>query len=120
MTSKEIALALAEAAVQKKGQDICILDLHEIASFADFFVIVTGTSKRHVRTLADAALDWAHACQIRPLGMEGEDTARWILLDLGDVLVHVFEQEARDFYSLERLWGEAPALTPRKALGVSA
>jgi ribosome-associated protein len=112
LTSKEKAIALAEAATAKKGADIRILDLREIPGFTDFFVIATGTSDRHVRTLAEAALKAAHCYGERPLGIEGEKTARWLLIDLGDVVVHFFQHEAREFYCLERLWGDAAAVDP--------
>ena len=107
MTSKEKALALASAIAAKNGIDIQIFDLREVSSFTDFFVIATGTSNRHVRTLADAAVQTAHQHGERKLGMEGDPPGRWILVDLGDVVVHLFEAQAREFYSLERLWDEA-------------
>ncbi len=110
MTSKEKALALAEALHQKKGFDVRILDVRETASFTNFFVIATGASDRHVRTLANAALESTRYSGQHLLGTEGEKTARWILIDVGDVVVHVFQREARDFYGLERLWGDAAAL----------
>jgi ribosome-associated protein len=110
LTSKEKALALAEALNQKKGFDVRILDLRGTAAFTNFFVIATGASDRHVRTLADSAFESARLSGQHLLGTEGEKTARWILIDVGDVVVHVFQREARDFYGLERLWGDAAAL----------
>ncbi len=96
MTSKEKALAVAAGIADKKGVDIQILDLGELCSFTDFFVIATGTSARHVQTLADAALE--------------------VSAKLGDVIVHLFLAEAREFFGLERLWGDAEALElPRVA-----
>jgi ribosome-associated protein len=112
LTSKEKALALAQAATAKKGTDVRILDLRKIPGFTDFFVIATGTSERHVRTLADATEESARRYGDRPFGIEGEKTARWVLIDLGDVVVHLFQHEAREYYSLERLWGEAEAVDP--------
>ncbi len=107
MTSKEKAVALAGEIADKKGRDIQVFDLRGISSFTDFFVIATGTSNRHVKTLANATLRSAREQGERKLGLEGDPPGRWILVDLDDVIVHLFEQEARDFYSLERLWGEA-------------
>ncbi len=107
MTSREKALALATEVAGKQGMDIQILDLREVSSFTDFFVIATGTSNRHVRTLADATVQSARQHGERKLGMEGDPPGRWILVDLGDVVVHLFEAKAREFYSLERLWDEA-------------
>jgi ribosome-associated protein len=107
VTSKEKALALCHALVERKGQDIRALDLAEVSAFTDFFVIATGSSDRHVKSLADAVLETARALGEHPIGVEGQQLGRWILIDLADVVVHVFQQEARDFYDLERLWGEA-------------
>lgn len=116
MTSKEKALALAEATHGKKGFEVRILDLRGTVSFTDFFVIATGASDRHVRSLADAVVEAARQRGEKPIGVEGEKTARWILIDLGDVLVHLFQHEARGFYALERLWGDAAAVElPRVA-----
>jgi len=117
LKSKEKALALAEATNQKKGFNVRILDLRGTASFTDFFVIATGASDRHVRTLAEATLEAAQRYGERPLGIEGEKTARWLLIDLGDVLVHLFQREARAFYGLERLWGDAAPLELPQAAG---
>ncbi len=119
MRSKEKALALAEATNEKKGFRVRILDLRGTASFTDFFVIATGASDRHVRSLADAVLETARRSGEQPLGVEGEKTARWLLIDLGDVLVHLFQREAREFYGLERLWGDAAALELPRAAGAS-
>ena len=116
MTSKEKLLAITQAAMDKNGADLQILDLRSIQGFTDFFVIVTGTSDRHVRTLADSISEAAREFGERPLGVEGEQLARWVLIDLGDVVVHVFQDEARHYYNLERLWGEAEAVDlPRAA-----
>ncbi len=117
MTSKEKALAVAAGIADKKGVDIQILDLGELCSFTDFFVIATGTSARHVQTLADAALDVSAKLGERVLGIEGEGAARWVLVDLGDVIVHLFLAEAREFFGLERLWGDAEALELPRAAG---
>jgi ribosome-associated protein len=107
LKAKEKALAIATQLAAKKGLDIEIFDLSEISSFTDFFVICTGTSNRHVKTLADETLETARQHGERSLGVEGDPPGRWILVDLGDVVVHLFESEAREFYALERLWGEA-------------
>ena len=118
MNSKEKAKLCAEAISSKKGMDVQILDLRPIFGFTDFFVIASGTSDRHVRTLCDAVVERIKASGEQPFGREGEETARWLLIDLGDVVVHVFQRDARDFYSLERLWGEAESVkAPRVAEG---
>ena len=107
MTSKDKALLAAEAAGERKGLDVRVLDLREMGAFTDFFVIASGTSDRHARAVAESVLEALRAQGERPLGTEGERNGRWILLDLGDVVVHVFQPEVREFYDLERLWGEA-------------
>src|SRR5262245_55221159 len=87
--------------------DVKILDLGDLKSFTDYFVVASATSDRHARALADAASEAARKLGQRTLGLEGEQPGRWILVDLGDVVVHVFQEDAREFYSLERLWGDA-------------
>ncbi len=111
MNPRDKALAIATALASRKGIDVLVLDLHEISSFTDFFVIATGTSNRHVKSLAEATMECMRGCGERALGIEGDPPGRWILVDLGDVVVHLFEPSARDFYSLERLWGEAERLS---------
>ena len=111
MNPRDKALAIATALASRKGIDVLVLDLHEISSFTDFFVITSGTSTRHVKSLAEATMECMRGCGERSLGVEGDPPGRWILVDLGDVVVHLFEPSARDFYSLERLWGEAERLS---------
>ena len=104
MTSKQRATLLARALEEKKGIDIRVLDLREARSFTDFFVIATATSDTHAKALSDAVLEACRTLGEHPFGVEGEQTARWILIDLSDLVVHVFQRESRDFYNLERLW----------------
>jgi len=99
---------LAEAAVERKAQDLLALDVHQLTSFADAFLIATGTSDRHVRSVADAILEAGKALGKPALGVEGYDKGRWVLIDLNEVVVHVFQAEVREYYDLERLWGDAP------------
>ena len=96
---------------EKKALDILLMDLRAVTDTADFFVLCSGTSDQHVRALADELVDRLRAEGQRPWHVEGLAARRWILLDFVDVVVHVFSQEAREFYSLERLWGDAD-LTP--------
>jgi ribosome-associated protein len=117
VTSKERALCAAAAAADKKGAEVRVLDLREMGAFTDFFVIATGTSDRHVRAIADAAIEAVRERGERPFGVEGEDTARWVLVDWGDVVLHVFRPEVREFYALERLWGEAEQIELPLAAG---
>jgi ribosome-associated protein len=101
---------LAEAAVQKKARDLVGLDVHQLTSFTDAFLLATGTSDRHVRSVADAVLEVSKEMGRSPLGVEGYDQGRWVLIDLNEVVVHVFQEEVREYYDLERLWGDAPAI----------
>lgn len=104
------ARQLAEAALEKKALRVVALDVRALTSFADTFLLATGTSDRHVRSVADGILAANRAQGGGRMGVEGYDEARWILLDLGDVIVHVFQAEAREHYDLDRLWGDAKAL----------
>ncbi len=101
---------IVEAALERKVNDVVGLDVREISSFADTFIIATGTSDRHVRSVADSIGAALKAHGDPPLGVEGYDEGRWVLIDCGDTIVHIFQQEIRDHYDLERLWSDAPAL----------
>ncbi len=91
-----------------KGKEIVALDVTRATSVTDYMVIASGTSNRHVKALVDNLLESSHANGIPSIGVEGRETMEWVLVDLGDVVVHVMKQEARDFYDLERLWSEVP------------
>ncbi len=95
---------LAGAALDKKALDVVALDVREMTSFADVLLLATGTSDRHVRTVADAVIE---AAGEKPLGVEGYDDGRWLLIDLNDIVVHVFQSEVREHYDMERLWSDA-------------
>jgi ribosome-associated protein len=95
------------AAWEKKALDLTVLDLREIASFTDFFVIATGTNKRQVQAISDEVVEQLKRGGTRAARVEGYQTAEWILVDYGDFVVHVFDEKARRFYDLERLWREA-------------
>jgi ribosome-associated protein len=118
LNSKDQALAVARALDDARARDIAILDVAEISGFADYFVIATGTSVRHVRTLAERALEALDRSGCKRTAVEGLETCRWVLVDGFDVVVHLFVDEAREFYGLERLWDEAEsvALAPAAAL----
>jgi len=92
-----------------KGQKILALDVTKLTSITDFMVLVSGTSNRHVKALVDQTIDAAKEIGVPVRGIEGRETYEWVLLDLGDVLVHVMQASAREFYDLERLWSELPA-----------
>jgi len=103
----ELAHRIVEIASDKKGSDIVMLRTAELTTMADFFVICSGRSDRQVQALAGAIIEELREDGIRPLGTEGLNAARWVLLDYGSVIVHVFAPEERDYYGLDRLWGKA-------------
>lgn len=92
----------------RKANEVTLLDLRGISSATDWFVIASGTSDTHVAALAGNVIDGLKKDGVRPLNTEGERQARWILIDYFDFVVHVFHPAAREFYQLERLWGDAP------------
>ena len=103
----ERVLAALHAASEKKALEPVILDLREIASFTDYFVIVSGANERQVQAISDEVYETLKKSGHAAARVEGYKTAEWILLDYGDFVVHVFEQKARKFYDLERLWRES-------------
>ncbi|HWN10056.1 MAG TPA: ribosome silencing factor [Pyrinomonadaceae bacterium] len=100
-------LMAVHAAADKKALDIVVLDLREIASFTDHFVIASGTNERQVKAIADGVVDTLKKSGTPAARIEGYKTAEWILLDYGDFVFHVFDDKARKFYDLERLWRES-------------
>jgi ribosome-associated protein len=107
LKSRELALKAAEAALSKKAQDVVILELGELTVIADYFVLCSGESTTQVRAIAEfIELELARK-GIRPMGREGFNFSHWVLLDYGDVIVHIFEKETRHYYSLEKLWMDA-------------
>ena len=107
LSAKEVAYEVTKALDSKKGMDIKLLRINEISSLADYFLICTGTSNTHVKTLCDYA-EYAMEQLGEPLlGREGHRGNAWELLDYGSVVIHVFTDEARKFYDLERLWADA-------------
>ena len=106
MESKELAIALARALDAKKARDIRVIRVHDLTTVTDYFVIATGTSTTHVGALAVEADFQLGRQGVNVLRTEGHDGKRWILLDYGSVIVHVFTQEAHDFYDLEHLWAD--------------
>ena len=110
MTAREKLQLALRVAEERKAQEPVSLDLTKLTLVADYFVICHGTSDTHLRGLADAFLERFHEAGLKPLGCEGYRQARWILLDFGEVVIHVFAPEEREYYGLERLWGGAPRL----------
>lgn len=104
MKAEQIRDLALDALVDMKALDVRTLDVHALTSIMDYMIVASGTSDRHVRSLADAVVERAKQNGVRPLGVEGERHAQWALVDLGDVVVHIMRPEVRDFYQLEKLW----------------
>jgi ribosome-associated protein len=110
LTLQEKAQIVAEASLERAAEEVVALDVRKAVSFADVFVICTGRSDRQVRSIADAIEQAVARHGEHPLGIEGYEEGRWVLMDLADVIVHVFQHEVRRRYDLERLWSDAPKL----------
>lgn len=108
--TKAFALEAAKLARDRHCTDIVVLDLHGKSPATDYFVIVTGTSDRQMRSVADEISEKAREHGLQRFGRAGYDQARWILLDYVDIVIHIFDTEYRDFYDLELLWGDAEKL----------
>ena len=101
---------LIETAIDDlKGQDVTVLDVTELSDVMDTLIIVTGTSNRHVKSIASSVVEDGKKAGFRPIGVEGMDAGEWVLVDYGDIVVHVMQQTTRDFYALEKLWSMEPA-----------
>lgn len=107
--TEEVSRAV-DLALDRKGRAVAVLDLRGLSSATDFFVIATGTSDVHVRRIAEHIIEEMRSDGVRPDHVEGLQGGRWVLIDFIDFVVHVFHPAARDFYELERLWGDAPLL----------
>lgn len=106
----EAARVAAAALEERSGEDIAILDLSDLLVVTDIFVLATGTSRRNVLTLADETVAALREIDRRPIRKEGTDHGKWVLLDYGDVVIHLFDRETREYYDLERLWAGAPRI----------
>ncbi len=115
MDSRKLALLCRELADNKKAEDIVVLDVREISSVTDYFVIASGTSEPHLRAIVDEITGKLRDEQgVRPRAVDGTFQAAWIVLDYFDVIVHVMRADVRERYDLETLWGDAPRLKGRK------
>ncbi|HZL43328.1 MAG TPA: ribosome silencing factor [Verrucomicrobiae bacterium] len=118
MDSRKLALLCRELADNKKAEDIVILEVRELSSVTDYFVLASGTSEPHLRAIVDEIKDQLRdRHDIRPLAVDGTLHTAWIVLDYFDVIVHVMRQDVRERYDLETLWGDAPRLRARKPRG---
>jgi ribosome-associated protein len=108
--SRELALHIAEILADTPAADTLVLDIHELSTFADFFAICSGENERQLRAISNALLEKLGEEKVRPQRTEGNPQSGWIVLDYGDVIVHVFDVDQRAFYRLESLWSEAQTL----------
>ena len=108
MTVEQMVKVAYDAIDDKLGQDISIINIGQVSSLCDYFIIATASSSRQVKAIADSVQDAFTEQGIEQRAKEGYDTQTWILLDYGDIIVHVFDEENREFYNLEKLWKDAP------------
>jgi len=106
-TSRRLARTIAQISLTKKARDVLILDLRKLTTITDFFVLCTGDSDTHVKAIVDAIAENLEHEKVKAWHVEGYSALKWVLMDYVDVVVHVFQQATREFYSLEALWGDA-------------
>ena len=111
LTSRQLAKRIAELALDKKAEDIVVLDMRKLVNFCDYFVICSGTSNRHAQAVADGIEEGLQDMGLNVKISSGMHRSAWVVCDLGDVVAHVFETSVREFYNLEYLWREAKHLT---------
>jgi ribosome-associated protein len=104
--STELKAFVVDKVDDLKAKDVVVLDVTNQSNITDYMVICSGTSKTHVRAIAENLVVQAKAAGIQPLGVEGRDSSEWVLVDLGDVILHVMQESSRDYYQLEKLWSE--------------
>ncbi|WP_240411398.1 ribosome silencing factor [Limosilactobacillus vaginalis] len=114
MDSKQLLEMAVKAGDGRRAEDIVALKVDQISPMADYFVIMTGGSDRQVQAIANAIIEKAHEEKVNIGSVEGKNYAQWVLIDLGDVVVHVFREETRAFYNLEKLWSDAPMVNISK------
>jgi ribosome-associated protein len=119
-SGRDAAIAAARAASEKKAFDVRILEVRDLIVITDYFVIASGATDRQVRTIVEEVETSLSAMGLRAIRREGEREGRWILLDFGDLVLHVFVHEEREYYELERLWKDAPEIAWSDAAGGSA
>lgn len=116
LTAEQLKELVLTALEDLKAQDVQVMDVRNMTSVTDIMVIASGTSDRHIKALADAVVEAAKQQGVQPLGVEGEQSREWVLVDLGDVVVHMMHPQTRAFYNLEKLWsvGEQHTLASRQ------
>lgn len=110
LDAKKRALLCVNASLEKKANNIVVMNVREMSSFTDYFVICSGASDRQVQAIASAIRENMKKKGLLPLGVEGENHGQWVLMDYEDVVVHIFYEPVREFYEIERLWSEAPMM----------
>ena len=120
LSTEEKTTLISQIVADKKAMDVVVLDMADASSITDYFLICSGGSQRQVQAIADAIGEQLKQAGITSLGVEGYREGHWILMDYGDVIVHVFSQETREFYDLEHLWANAPKIDlSRETAGVT-
>jgi len=109
-SGKERVLLCVNASLQKKAKDLVILNVKTLSSFTDYFIICSGTSDRQVQAITSSIQENLKKSGIIPLGVEGENLGKWVLMDYDDVVIHIFHEPIREFYEIERLWSDAPRM----------
>ena len=117
MNAEQLSTLVNAALADLKAQNVVALDVAGMTSIADRIIVASGTSSRHVKSLADSVIERAKEAGVKPLGVEGDATAEWVLVDLGDVIVHVMTPATRQYYDLERLWSVTPKTAAPKQDG---
>ena len=121
MDSKKLALLCRDLAENRKAEDIVVLDVRDLCSVTEYFVIVSGTSEPHLRAIVEEITEKLRdEHEIRPKAVDGNFPTAWVVLDYFDVIVHVMRQDVRERYDLEALWGDAPRVKPRKRRAAKA
>jgi len=111
VTAQRKAQRAARAALDRKALDLVVLDVQGLSGVTDYFLVCSGRSTTHLKSITDAIREELKEDGVRPLHIEGATESGWVLLDYGDVLMHVFLEETRAYYALERLWGDAPSIS---------
>jgi len=106
MNSEQLKQAIVDALEDVKGVDINVINIKDVSDFADFMIVASGTSDTHVKALARNASDSLRVQGVKPLNINGDDIGEWVLVDFGDVVLHVMRPEVREYYDLEKLWNE--------------
>jgi ribosome-associated protein len=109
----ELAKMVAELALEKKGEDVVVMDVSRVAGFTDYFVVITASSDVHLKALADYIEDELSAYKVKVWHKEGYQNLKWVLMDYVDVVVHIFDPESREYYDLETLWADAEKIIVR-------